>query len=82
MVAVALACLPSFVIGHLIAHWEGAEFIGYYLAYLLYLILAATQHDALPAFSTTMLAFVLPLTVVTLTVLLMRHRAQAAETKA
>ena len=35
--------------GHRIARWEGALFLGYYAAYVLYLILAATQHAALPA---------------------------------
>ena len=80
MVAVALASLPIFVTGHLIARWEGFLFVGYYVAYVAYLILEATQHDALPAFSTTMLAFVLPITVVTLAVLLMRHRAKPAST--
>ncbi len=78
MVAVALACLPIFATGHLIARWEGALFVGYYLAYVLYLVLAATRHEALPAFSQAMLAFVLPLTVVTLTVLLIRHSANTA----
>ena len=40
MVVVALACLPIFAAGHLIARWEGALFLGYYLAYVLYLILS------------------------------------------
>ena len=80
MVAVALASLPIFVTGHLIARWEGVLFLGYYVAYVAYLILEATHHDALPAFSTAMLAFVLPITVVTLTVLLIRHRAKPAVT--
>jgi len=80
MVAVALASLPIFVTGHLIARWEGVMFLGYYVAYVAYLILEATHHDALPAFSTAMLAFVLPITVVTLTVLLIRHRAKPAVT--
>ena len=75
MIAVALACLPIFATGHLIARWEGALFLGYYVAYVLYLILATTQHAALPAFNTAMLGFVLPLTVVTLIVLLVRQRA-------
>ena len=79
MIAVALACLPIFASGHLIARWEGALFLGYYAAYVLYLILAATQHDALPAFSAAMFGFVMPLTVVTLIVLLLRHRARTAE---
>ena len=75
MVAVTLACLPIFATGHLIARWEGALFLAYYLAYVLYLVLAATQHAALPAYSAGMLGFVLPLTAMTLVVLLVRHRA-------
>ena len=68
MVAVALACLPIFASGALIARWEGALFLFYYAAYTAYLVLAAQQHDALPAFSAVMEAFVLPLTAVTLAV--------------
>lgn len=78
MLAVALACLPIFVTGREIARWEGAVFLGYYAAYTAYLILAAQQHDALPAFSKTMLGFVVPLTVVTLVVVLLRPRRKAA----
>ena len=68
MLAVALACLPVFLTGREIARWEGGVFLGYYFAYVGYLILAAQQHDALPAFSGVMLGFVVPLTVVTLVV--------------
>jgi cation:H+ antiporter len=70
MLACALACLPIFLSAHRIDRWEGALFFGYYLAYTLYLILAAAEHDALPAFSAAMLQFVLPLTAVTLLVLM------------
>lgn len=69
MIAVLLACLPIFFTGHRIARWEGALFLAYYLAYTAYLVLAATGHDALPAFSMTMIGFALPLTAVTLLVL-------------
>jgi cation:H+ antiporter len=69
MIAVALACLPIFFTGFSIARWEGGLFLGYYVAYTAYLVLAATQHDALPAFSNAMLLAVLPLTAVTLVVL-------------
>jgi cation:H+ antiporter len=72
MIAVAVACLPIFVSGHLIARWEGALFFAYYIAYTLYLILDAAGHDALPAFSGLMLSAVLPLTVITLTVITVR----------
>jgi cation:H+ antiporter len=68
MIAVALACLPIFASGARIARWEGALFLCYYIAYTAYLVLAARQHDALPAFSAVMEAFVLPLTAVTLAV--------------
>ena len=78
MIAVALACLPIFASGHLIARWEGALFLGYYAAYLLYLVLAATQHATLPVYNAAMLGFVLPLTAVTLIVLLLRQRAASA----
>ncbi|MDM7462364.1 MAG: calcium/sodium antiporter [Tepidimonas taiwanensis] len=66
MLAVALACLPVFLTGREIARWEGALFLGYYVAYTAYLILAAQSHAALPAFSSVMLGFVVPLTVVAL----------------
>jgi cation:H+ antiporter len=69
MIAVALACLPIFFTGMSIARWEGGLFLGYYVAYTTYLVLAATQHDALPAFSNAMLIAVLPLTAITLIVL-------------
>jgi len=76
MIAVAFACLPIFATGHRIARWEGAVFLGYYAVYAAYLILAATQHDALQSFSAAMLGFVLPLTGVTLLVLWAQHRSQ------
>jgi cation:H+ antiporter len=81
MLAVAVACLPIFFTGHIIARWEGGLFLGYYLVYAIYLILDATGHQALPAFSAVTLGFVVPLTVLTLGVVLIRefrNRNQAA----
>ncbi|MFC4726702.1 calcium/sodium antiporter [Coralloluteibacterium thermophilus] len=72
MVAVAVACLPIFFTGHCIQRWEGAVFLGYYVAYTAYLLLQATHHDALPAFSAVMMYFVLPLTVLTLAAAVVR----------
>ncbi len=77
MLAVALACLPVFITGREIARWEGGVFLGYYVAYVAYVILAAQQHDALQAFSGVMLGFVMPLTVVTLVVVTIRRPAAA-----
>ncbi len=73
MVAVAVACLPIFFTGNLIARWEGGLFFAYYLAYTAYLILLATRHAALATYSDVMGLFVLPLTAITLAVLAARH---------
>jgi cation:H+ antiporter len=73
MVAVAVACLPVFFSGSTISRWEGVLFLALYVAYTLYLILYATGHDALQAYSTVMGAFVLPLLAVTLIILAVRH---------
>ncbi len=77
MLAVALACLPVFMTGREIARWEGGVFVAYYVAYVAYLILAAQQHDALPAFSTAMMSFVIPITVITLIVVMLRKPKRA-----
>lgn len=75
MTAVAFACLPVFFIRGCISRWEGAMFLGYYAAYVTYLLLSATGHAALPAFRYAMLLFILPLTVITLAVLAVQtHR--------
>ncbi len=78
MIAVAVACLPVFFTGYRIERWEGGMFLGYYVAYTAYLALAATEHEALPLFSSVMLWFVIPLTVITLFVVTVRMvRARA-----
>lgn len=74
MIVVALACLPICFTDGVISRWEGGVLFAYYLAYTLYLILAATHHDALPVFSVTMLYFALPLTALTLVVLVVQER--------
>ncbi|MBF2073637.1 MAG: calcium/sodium antiporter [Synechococcales cyanobacterium C42_A2020_086] len=73
MIAVAIACLPVFVTGNLIARWEGVVFTGYYIAYTTYLILASTQHDSLPMYSGVMLGFVIPITLLTLILVFWRE---------
>lgn len=77
MLAVALATLPIFLSGREIARWEGGIFLGYYTAYVTYLIMAAQAHDALPTYSSVMMGFVIPLTVITLVVSLIRQSPSA-----
>ncbi len=74
MLAAFVACLPVFLSGREIARWEGVVFLGYYIAYTAYLVMQSQAHDSLPAYSSTMLGFVIPLTIVTLVVSLFRRR--------
>jgi cation:H+ antiporter len=81
MIAVALACLPIFFNGYLIERWEGGLFLAYYVAYTSYLFLNATQHSALSDFSAIMLWFVIPLTVLTLMVVMWQSVRRASAHK-
>lgn len=62
MLAVAMACFPIFLRGFVITRANGLFFLAYYVAYSLYLILGATNHDALPVFSKVMFEFIAPIT--------------------
>lgn len=68
MCAVAVACLPIFLTAGRISRWEGALFLAYYVAYIVFLILAATRHPAMGSFTAAMLWFFIPMTVLGLTV--------------
>ncbi len=72
MVAVAVATLPIFFTGYVIARWEGAVFLGYYVAYTTYLVLDAAGHAAAASLGTAIVWFVLPLTALTLAVVAVR----------
>ena len=72
MIAVALACLPVFMSGQ-IARWQGGVFLLYYVAYVAYLIMVTQQHAALGTFSTAMMSFVIPITMITLFVVMLRR---------
>jgi cation:H+ antiporter len=73
MVAVAFACLPIFLTRNLISRWEGALFLGYYIAYTLYLLLDGSGYPAAQQYRTFMLVFVAPLTAATLLVSVWRE---------
>jgi cation:H+ antiporter len=73
MMVAAVACLPIFFTGYVIARWEGALFFAYFLLYLVYLYLLAAQRPALGAFSAAVVIFVVPLTALTLAILTARQ---------
>jgi cation:H+ antiporter len=72
VLALSVACLPIFFSGHLIDRWEGAVFVIYYVSYTTYLVLAASDHANLEPFSNIVLAFVVPVTLITIAVILVR----------
>lgn len=74
MIAAAAACFPILLSGYLIARWEGALFLGYYVAYTGYLMVQSVEHPMLSAFRTAMVFFILPLTVLTLIIAAARAR--------
>jgi cation:H+ antiporter len=81
MIAVAVACLPIFFTGHVIARWEGAVFFGYYCAYTAYLILDALNKPAVHAFERVVLLFVVPITFLTLLVCVLRAWRSSSESR-
>ena len=72
MIAVAVICFPIFFTGYMIERWEGGLFVFFYLAYIVYLFLNATQHAWLSTFNIAMLWVVIPLTVIMLLILVWR----------
>ena len=80
MLAVAFACLPIMITGREIARWEGVIFLAYYAAYTAWLVLQAQQHASLPALSGIMLGYVMPLTVITVVVSIVRSNGERSDT--
>jgi len=72
MIATAVACLPLFTTGFELSRWEGAVFIAYYVAYVVWLIFDVTDHALRDDFATAMVWFVAPLTVLTVAVITIR----------
>jgi len=75
MIAIAVACLPIFFVGYRISRFNGASFLFFYVAYIVYLIFTATNHDSLGTLRTAMIYFILPITLLTLIVITVREIA-------
>jgi cation:H+ antiporter len=65
MAAVAMATLPIVLTGQRVGRREGALFLLYYVSYVGYVALAATQHDALDEYGWVMAFFVVPISFLT-----------------
>jgi cation:H+ antiporter len=64
----SIFCIPIFYTGHKMVRWEGVLFLCLYFSYLFYLFLSSNNHDFITVFSSFMLYFALPLTLLTLLV--------------
>jgi len=64
-----------FMTGREIARWEGGVFLGYYVAYVTYLVLQAQQSASLGSFAFVMTSFVMPLTVIAMVLAMVRASA-------
>ena len=82
MVAVAIACLPLFLATYRLERWQGVVLLAWYAAYLGYLVLDATDHHALDELQDALAWFVLPITVLTVALVMVRgvmqRRAQSS----
>lgn len=76
MIAVAVACLPVFFAGHRISRWNGIMFFAYYWAYTASFVIAETVPALHRTFAFVMLGIVVPLTVVTLLIGVVRSIRQ------
>ncbi len=76
MIVVAVACLPIFFTGYLIARWEGLLFLGYYIVYTAFLILGSIHYPHLSEYRNLFLLFAAPLTVITIGVSVARDLRQ------
>src|SRR5690606_5760967 len=78
MIAVAVACFPIFFAGYRITRPNGVAFLGFYIAYVVYLIFTATNHEALGTLRSAMVYFVLPLAALTLIVITVQELRKRA----
>jgi cation:H+ antiporter len=78
MLAVTMACLPIFITDRVIVRWEGALFLGYFTAYMAYVLLIAGGHPGLPFLRHALLFFALPLTVLTFLECIIRTRRHSS----
>jgi cation:H+ antiporter len=78
MIVVAVACLPIFADGHVLNRWEGIVFLGFYVGYLTWLVLDASDNTLRDSYGDVVLFFVVPIT--TLTLALIAVRAQRRPT--
>lgn len=76
MFAVALACLPIFISGMRINRWEGLLFMAYFVVYNVHVVTTDGGASGIPGLQSAMLFYVMPLTAITLLVILWKGAPQ------
>jgi cation:H+ antiporter len=66
MIAIAVGVLPVFFSGYQISRLNGAVFLTFYVAYLVYLFLYGTSHESLGGYKAALIYGVAPITAMTL----------------
>ncbi|NNC80356.1 MAG: calcium/sodium antiporter [Acidimicrobiales bacterium] len=74
LLAAAIACLPVVAWDHTLDRWEGGVFVGYYISYTVFLFLDGSGNGIAQPFAIVMLGLVLPLTIITMVVVIVRAR--------
>jgi cation:H+ antiporter len=76
MLAVTVACLLILYTGRILARWEGALFLAYFIGYTSYVLVIAAGHGPLPLFRHALLYFAIPLSIASFVTCLIRTRAR------
>lgn len=79
MIAIAVACLPVFFAGYQVTRLNGAVFLLFYVAYVVYLFFSSTGHAAFASYQGALLYGVAPLIVIVLLFLTWRGFRHPAE---
>jgi cation:H+ antiporter len=74
MLVAGVVCLPIFFTGYRITRWEGVVLVAWYCAYAIFLVLDPIDYGALDRINWIVLAFIAPLTLITLIVVWQRSR--------
>jgi len=77
MLGASLLALPLFFTGKTMARWEGALFVGLYIAYSCYLVFAATNSPLLSSFASVMLYAAIPAVCLVVAVTTLREQRRS-----
>ncbi|MEM9980696.1 MAG: sodium:calcium antiporter, partial [Cyanobacteria bacterium P01_D01_bin.2] len=81
MIGVAIMCFPICFNDNLVSRREGLLLLVYYVAYTLYLVMRTTDHDSTVLFGSALKYIIVPLTILGLTLIMLRSRLNSSKSK-